>query len=144
MSVEQDVAIALAVSLSGVPYSLVYGTNCREGPVRKASDNQLLTGKVPHRCVFILSTTGEPDEPWQDGGLKTGRLKPGVQIWVRSDVQQYTNGLALAQAVWFAMDKTPPTGYQEARCSNSGPLYVREDDAGHHEWSINLILHKQV
>lgn len=137
MSVEQDVAQHIAPLVAG----LTYGTNCREGPVRKRSDNPAVAGAVPDKCVFVLSTAGRKDEPWQNGG---GFLWPSVQIWVRSEVQRYTDGLTLAQAVWDAVDKNPPTGYQEARCGNSGPLYVREDDAGHHEWSINVDLWKQV
>lgn len=146
MSFEKDLAQAIGadVVLAAPPFSLVYGTSVREGPVRKESDNPLLTGAVPHKCVFVLGTTGITDEPWVDGGTRTGLKKYGAQIWVRSEVEDYDAGRALADAVFNAVDKVPPAGYLECRALNSGPAYVRKDAMGHHEWTINVILHQQV
>lgn len=140
MSAEADLALHIATTLGG-PY--VYGSNVREGPVRKPSDDAV-PGAVPHACVFCISTGGLDDIPFADGGAKTAEKRFTVQIWVRSEPLAYDDGATLAQAVFDAVDKTPPAGYFEARALASQPAYVRMDDTDHHEWSINVLLRRSV
>lgn len=140
MTVESDLAAHIATVL-GAPY--VYGANVREGPVRKPTDG-VATGSVPHECVFCVGTGGLDDQAYADGGAKTAEKRFTVQIWVRSEPLAYDDGKALADAVFDAVDKTPPAGYFECRALASQAAYVRLDDTDHHEWSINVLLRQSV
>ena len=144
MSGESVVSAWLAAQFAGPPDNLVDGANCRTGPIRKASDNQALVGAVPSACVFVMDTTGINSEAWVDGGARTGLDKPGVIIWVRSAINDYDSGHALAVKIAAFVDKNPPPNYQECRLQGSNALYLQQDSLGHHVWSINLILLLQV
>lgn len=131
-----DVATQIAAT---VP-ALTLGVNCFHGPVREADADLAAPGAIPHEAVFCLGTGGLVDEPFQDGGLKTALKRPAVTIRIRSNLDDFDGGLSLANDVFDAIDKTPPTGYIEARAANSQPNYLRQDDVGHHEWTINVSL----
>jgi hypothetical protein len=134
-SVENDVAAHLAASLG-----LVVGTDVFTGQVRGVSDNQSLPGAVKDRAVFVLLTGGLADVPIIDGGNAGREARPTVQIWVRGNPRDYDGGRTLSSQVYAAIDKRPPSGYFEARATSSAPIYVRQDDQEHHEWSINVTL----
>lgn len=143
MSTESDLAASIAALV--VP-SMVVGTNVFTGPVRKAAEtaNAATGGKVPHRAVFCLGTGGIDDIPYVDGGLKQALRQPTVQVWIRSDPENYDDGKALADAVFDAIDKNPPTGYAECRALGSRPAYVVKDEKGHHLWTVNVLLRQPI
>ena len=127
-----DIATGVASSVG----SLTLGTNCFAGPIRDAGEG------IPNTAVFVVGTGGFPVEAYLDGGSKGGLEKPTVQILVRSDRNDFSGGVTLADSVLAAIDMTPPTGYVEARTTTSDPIYIGTDDTGHHEWSINVTLTK--
>lgn len=148
MSVAQDVVAHLIAEVAELN-----STNCRRGPVEKASDaHRTVTGGVPHQCVFVNETPGisaiafsgsiEAEEPEFDGYLQ-GESYPSVQIYIRSNKFEYDQSLALGEAIIKAIDMRPPSGYFEAKVSTSSPVWVRRDETDHHEWSINVDLKQQ-
>lgn len=137
-NVANDAAAAIATTLAASPSSLTYGSNVRPGPL--CPPDTAGTKPVPERCVFVLQTMGLNDIPYLDGGSKTSEKRLGLQITIRSPRNDYDNGLTLALAVWAAIDKTPPSGYSEARAFGSGPGYVGKDSSGCHIFSINVIV----
>lgn len=141
MNAEQAVAQALAGV--GSP-ALAYGTSVRDGNVRKQSDNQSIPKAVPHRCVFVQETQGITGVPYVDGGNKTGERFVGLQVWIRGDPNVYEATKLLANAVFDALDMSPPAGAFEMRAQGSGPAYVRKDELDRHNFTINLILKRQV
>ena len=136
MSVELDVANKIDAEVTG----LTIGTNLFTGPVRRKSNTPNVPGSVPSEAVFCIATGGFPSIPFIDGGQKGREDRPTVQITVRSDRKDYDGGLALAEAVFAAIDMNPPAGYFDSRAVTSGPGYIFEDDQEHHMWSINVTL----
>jgi len=141
MSTEADVAAHVRTVLAGVPY-LLTADSCRAGPPRKPTENQLLPGAVPARCVFALATGGMPATAFIDGGAGGRDERLTVQLWVRSNPRDYEGGRDLAEAVFGAVEMNPPPGFYESRAVSSEAAYVREDEQNHHEWSINITLRR--
>ena len=135
MPAQLDVATYIASNVG----SLTLGTNCFAGPIKKVS-----TGSgIPHTAVFVIGTGGFPKEAFIDGGSKGGLSKPTVQVLIRSDKNDLSGGLTLAESVMAVVDMGPPTAsYAESRSTTSDPIYIGTDETGHHEWSINLTLTK--
>ena len=135
MPAQLDVATYIASNVG----SLTLGTNCFGGPMREVDT----ASGVPHTCVFVIGRGGIAKEAFIDGGSKGGLSKPGVQVLIRSDKNDLSGGLSLAESVMAVVDMGPPTAsYIESRSATSDPLYLGVDDSGHHLWSINLILTK--
>lgn len=130
--------------LKGPSVSWAYGRNVLVGPVRKATDAGAGAHPVPNRCIFVIGSGGVDDEPFNDGGGRTGIRRPSVQIRIRGGRGTYTEDKELADAVWQAADKRPPPGYQEARALASAPLFLGLDLEQHPEWTVNLLLWQQV
>lgn len=141
MTIEADVAAHIRSALAGPPHDLT-ANNCRAGAPRKVSESQTVTGAVPARCVFVLSTGGQSSIPFIDGGAKTKDERPSVQVTIRSNPKDYSGGKSLADAVFSALDMNPPPGFYEARATDSEPAYLREDEQNHHMWSINVALRR--
>ena len=115
-----------------------YGSNVFNGPVRPMSEF------VPAEAIFCLETLGHfmfpnrESEPDVNDGSPTQLLGPTVQIRVRSDVDNYGAGKALAGAVRTALHMQLPSGFLESRVREAIPYYLGQDTAGCHEWSMNL------
>jgi hypothetical protein len=99
-------------------------------------------GGVTEPSVWVLERGGERDVPFIDGGGGGAEMRPGLTIWVRGPERDYDTGKNLADDVWRAVDKKPPTadGFYEARCEQSAPIYLGFDDAQKPLWSINVAL----
>lgn len=140
-AVEYDVSAWLRQVLANPPASLTM-SNCKAGPVRKVTESSIVAGAVPDRCVFVLPTGGFQGVAFVDGGQRTGEDRPTVQITVRSSVQDYDDGAALADAVAQAIEMNPPPGWFDARLMHSAPTYLGEDEQGHHLHTINVALRR--
>ena len=168
MTVEDDVVAQIAARTSTVPapgvittaIDLVSGQNLRVGPVRKATESgrvALTTSQVPQQCVFVHESGGFPTERFIGGGDQLGALpyvvdpdapqgwerleKPTVDVYTRSLPRAYDDGLALAYAMLQSIDRSPPTGYLEAKVVTPRPNYVSENEQDCHVWvfSVELI-----
>jgi hypothetical protein len=144
LEIERSPALALMQHIERrmgcAPWHLVVGKRVFLGPPRAVTKADI-KGAVPSRAVFCHPTGGRVSEPWNDGGMRSGIDRPTVQVWVRSEPNDFTGGLELARAVLDAVDMRPPPGFFECRAASSEPLWVRKDDQGQHEWTINTTLH---
>lgn len=137
----EDYVTAIAAA---VP-ALDVGSNIFIGP-REAYGDQLKS--IPHEAVFVNPTGGLPSRPIKGSGrtppLPANDLvderQPVLNIRIRSKPPSvstaFREGLALARAVYEAVDQKPLATYIEARVRNSHPSYLGRDDDGHHEWVI--------
>ena len=140
MTVSDDVAQKIAADV----LDLTYGQNIRPGPITKPSQNQTVTGAIPEECVFVLDNGGPIDLPYIDGGNRTGENYSNVSVFIRSKVNDYDGGKALADTTRSAIDKNPPAGYFEARAQTSQAIYVQKNETQHHEFTFDVILKKTV
>lgn len=141
MTTESTLAAHIRTVLSAPPSSLT-AANCRPGPPKKPTESQTVPGAIPARCVFVVSSGGIQPTAFIDGGNGTKDERLTFQIWIRSNPRDYEGGLTLATAVHSAIDMNPPSGFYEARVRSAEPIYLRQDDQNHHEWSINVILYR--
>lgn len=132
MPLEPDLDVATVIAAGT---ALTIGVDLFHSPVRAPGPN------VPSKCVFVLANGGLPSRPIKG---QTDERRPRVDIRVRSDPDSvpgaYAAGLALARAVFDAVDQKPPATYCDARCLNSQPSYMGPDEDRHHEWVIPVQL----
>ncbi len=132
---DDDVYTRLAAAVPG----LTAGTNLFTGPVREVGDT------VPGECVFVLASGGAAPQAYAGPTAVETRFS-GVQVRVRSAKQSFDAGETLARAVCAALhhQQASMSGYINVRALQSEPLYIGEDKAGYHGWSINLeLVHDQ-
>jgi hypothetical protein len=94
---------------------------------------------VPHQAVFVMASGG-PAPLAYAGGSAVELDEPSVQVRVRSNPGDYAGGYALRTSVRNALHHQPLTADYIDIGLLQEPLYLGEDEAGHHEWSINLKL----
>lgn len=115
--------------------TLTLGTNLFIGKLPEKGDN------IPSTCVGCLLTGGELPLPYAGGGT-TAEVRSGVQVIVRGANDGYEAGRTLAKSIYdtlnFAIDTM--TTYIEVRCDQAEPIYLGQDSARHHLWSINVTL----
>ncbi len=128
-------------TLMGPDFSLV-ANEVRPGPKMPVSRDTAIATGIPDRCVFITPTGGMKDIAYKDGGQRGREERPSVQILVQSPAFDFDSGLALADAVYEAINLRPPDAYFDAQALGR-PAYLRVDDQGHHEFVINVLLKRQ-
>lgn len=92
---------------------------------------------IPHQCAFLLGVGGLQPSPYMDG-VRTAYRFFRVQIWVRSEPNDFSGGRAKADAVWSACNLGAVTNYVRTTCEQSAPMYLGRDDVEHHEFVINV------
>lgn len=128
---DADIAARLDTALG----SLTLGVNLFRGKEQPYSS----TG-IPHQAVFCLATGGPAPEAYLFGGTGVELRYPAVQILVRSNPRDFAGGQALVRTIRDAVHHATIAGYVEVRVAETEPNYVREDDEGHHAWTINVEL----
>lgn len=128
-----DVATALASAVG----ALTLGTNCFASKVRPPGDG------IPSKCVFCWASGGPAPDAYIDGGGGANHYYPQVRIRVRSDVNDFSGGVTFSQTIRDAAHELDVSGYYDARIQESEPIYIGEDDEGHHEWSMTLELNRK-
>lgn len=125
------------------PVDLTYGQNCREGPERpKTPSVTAANGGVGDECVFVVPTGGFADQPFIGGYTTTDPRDQepstwgGIKDWsfdvvVRGVPHNWDRAYLLAESCHLAIDKSPPSGYFEARAPQP-PRYVRMDSQNRH------------
>jgi len=146
MTVEADVVTHLATLVA----ELALDENLFTGPERPATDadQQHIPGAVPDKAVFCLGTGGFTDQPQMGGSTDLGGdlttwpaiQKPTVQLWVRSDRDDYDGGKALVDEIFRQLNQNPPTNYFNSRPVGSQAAWVKKDDLSRDNWTINLEL----
>jgi hypothetical protein len=112
--------------------ALTSGVNLFRGKMRR-------DGHVPQLCVSVLSSGG-PAPIAYAGGTTTERRFDSLQIIVRANRDAFQSGQELAKSVYAQAHRAPLSGYLDVRATTAAPLYLGEDAAKTHEWSINLEL----
>lgn len=135
-----DVATLLAGSIvlpnppGGSPITLSYAAdgNLLVGPVRPVANT------VGQLGVFVLQTGGRQPLPYmgQDESFHVSR----VQVTVRSQVNAFAEGEALARALHAKAHTHAPAGYTYCLASESEPLYLGTDEENAHRFTFNLDL----
>lgn len=110
------------------------GVGVFAGKLRAPSD------LCPARSVFCRASGGPAPGSYADGGSGTNEHFPQVNIRIRSNPRDYKGGEELARSVRDTIHEAAIDGYHYVRVLESEPLYVDEDDEGHHEWSVTVQL----
>jgi len=142
--------IADRVALVGVPpttvagpVDLIYGANCRPGPVR-AADKTTKTGGIPQTCVFVYpipspvttayiggkAADGEPSD-WK------GNYPDSFQIVARGRLDSEDSAFDLADACFRAIDKTTTAGYF-AITAETRPQRLQRDELSAAEYVFTV------
>lgn len=101
-----------------------------EGPIRKVGNG------IPHQAIFITPVGSPPPFMYMDGGADLRRYN--AQVYVRSNPNAYTAGLALAEAAYNALHKASISGYVRVVAEQSAPAYIGLDAQEHHEWTFTV------
>lgn len=73
-----------------------------------------------------------------DGNAGANLRVPSVIIRVRSTRHDYSSGSVLKEEIYSALERAVPSDTIGITPSQSSPIYLGEDEEGHHEWSINI------
>lgn len=106
------------------PAEVVFSTPVGDGP------------GIPDRVIFCIPTGGPQPTTWFGASTTYKYLR--VQVRVRCDATEFSDGRALAQSVWDSLHLASIAGIKRARCQSAGPSYLSTDPNGRHEWSINV------
>lgn len=124
--------IALPSPPGGADVVLTYaaGGNLLVGPVRAVE------GAVETLAVFVLQGGGAPPLPYM--GQAEGWHVSRVQVTVRSPIDAFQQGEALARALHARIHANAPPGYTYALGTESDPVYLGTTDAGSHLFVFNV------
>lgn len=135
---EIDVMTALtaAMQLPAPPIGALQLTSTVDlfkGPLRDD-----IGGTIPPQCVFVHCPDGAEPEPFLDGGVKS-TFRAFVNVIVRSNVEKYGDGQAIARACLRILHLTP-LGYTSCVAQVSEPIYDQWRATGSHVWRIPFLL----
>lgn len=121
----------IATYLGGDLAALSLGVNLFYGPVRGADDN------YPSKAVFCILDGGPPPLPiWGTDVVRRSR----VALRVRGDRMKYDEGLDLAVSVRASVHYAAIVGYLDTRAEQAEPIFIGNDEDGHPEWVINILM----
>lgn len=136
----------LATHIGANVGALTLGTNVFAGKLMESSPKGS-SGLYPDKAVACLADAGDPPEAYADG--TSTELRPSeVTVLIRSDVRavasSFADGQTLARAVRDAVHHASVSGYIDVAVLSAEPVYRGEDNAGRHQWSIQVrMLHEQ-
>lgn len=142
-ALDADGSIALPSPPGGV-FLTGYGvapSNIVRGPARDVD------GVVPNEIINVLQTGGPPPMPLMGEAPNANIYQARVQVTVRSKVESYAAGVALARGIRDKLHLgtvgTPGTGLQhyiDVLAQESEPNYLGVDDRGLHRWTLNFLM----
>jgi lysophospholipase L1-like esterase len=126
--------IALPNPPGGADVVLVYGAdgNLTVGPMRAVE------GAVETLAVFVLQGGGFAPQPYM--GQAESFHVSRIQVTVRSPIDAFQRGEALARALHARLHVNAPPGYTYALASESDPVYLGTTDGGSHLFTFNADL----
>lgn len=132
----RDFAADVAAHLAAGGLSLTLGTNLFIG---KMPPSRIASAATP--LVSVMTIGGPPPIDYCNGSAHTPQLyQPTVQVLVRSPARDWSAGDATARGCFDVMNDTVPTSYFGSRAQTAAPLYLGEDEAGEHSWTIPVTL----
>lgn len=111
--------------------SYVAGGNLMVGPERAVE------GVAPQLAVFVLQSGGPPPETYLGQGGDAW-VVTRVQVKVRSRVDAFQAGEALARALWLKAHAATVAGYVSCMAVEADPLYLGINDHGYHLHAFNI------
>ncbi len=93
---------------------------------------------VSNQIINVVSTGGPAPEPIMNGGGSIYRAR--VQVMVRSQVDHYDEGRALARACLRKLHLATISGYTDVMAQETEPNYLGPDERQVERWSFNLLL----
>lgn len=126
---ETDIGAALATALG-----LVDGTDIKYGPPRSPTESGNDTPEI------WVSTYADSASPLLNASVAGSYWTSRVQVLVRSNADAFKTGLALARQVRDALHTKQTSTYVQWVMTPGlgGPIYLGPNEAGQHEWSINI------
>lgn len=94
---------------------------------------------TPSPSVFVLNTGGPPPVPFLNGNRESA-MRCTVQVMVRSEVNDFAAGEAMARSLFNWLHLEDIEGYYACYCRDSQPAFLGEDSDGHYQWSLNFEL----
>lgn len=129
-------AIDLATHVGTNVGAATLGTNCFHGPIRAPEEG------VPEKAIFFIEGGGPAAEP--DNGAATRVVYATVQVWGRSDDDDYGGGKTWVDSIYDAIEHAAITGYINVRNLRAAPSYMGMDDGRRHEWSWDAeLIHEE-
>lgn len=139
-----DLATALAAGGSitlpdppGGSVAVGYGSapkNILSGPERD-SDNF-----VTNQLINVLQTGGPPALPYLGVAPSEVLYLVRVQVLVRSQLDDFAGGEALARGAFAKLHLVELAGYIDVRAQESAPTYLGADERRLHRWSMNFAM----
>lgn len=140
----QDLATALAAGGSIALPSPPGGTvtvgyngapnNITAGPAKEPDE------VVANQHINVLQTGGPPPMPLMGSAPNANIYQARVQVTVRSKVDSFGPGEALARGVRDKLHLVVIAGYIDVLCQESEPNYLGVDERGLHRWSVNFLV----
>lgn len=113
-----------------------------------AAPNNVLVGReresdtfVSNQIINVVATGGPPPEPIMNAGGNIFRAR--VQVMIRSQVDDYAGGRALARACLRKLHLAVISGYTDVMAQETEPNYLGPDERQVERFSFNLLLRWQ-
>lgn len=115
--------------------ALTSGTNLAASPLRPTE-----YPNIPTQCVFVIASGGPGPTLYLGANSGDDLRMYRVQIMIRSEADEYTNGRDLAKTVYDATHLASISGWVIVRCRDPQPVYLGMQENNLHLWSINVEL----
>ena len=109
------------------------GSNLHAGPVRPVGE-----ARVPACCVFCIPDGGPPPENFI--GMDTSIRNHQVKVWIRGDRKKFKQALEDAREILDTLHLARISGYMIALVVGSSPTNLGEDEDGHPEMTVDVVL----
>lgn len=111
------------------------GDNIFIGPMRAKGDG------IPGRATFVHDSGGPIPQSFLDGNSGDDLHEHAVQIMVRGGTDdQFDASETLAVDIQETVQKATVADSLWATVQQSHPIYSGEDEDGHPQWSINVVV----
>lgn len=119
---------SVTVGYNGAP------NNILAGPVRESDE------VVTNQLINVLQGGGPPPMPLMGAAPNANIYQARVQVLVRSKVEEFAAGEALARGVRDKLHLVALAGYIDTAAQESEPNYLGVDGRGLHRWSVNFLM----
>lgn len=110
--------------------TLTLGTNLFYGPMREPDTT------IPEQAVFCVNEGGPPPQAFMSYATHGSFKRAFVRVDVRSTLDAFNTGEALAHACARRLMFATLTGYVSCKVLSSQPDYLGSDERGVHGWSF--------
>lgn len=119
---------SLVVGFDGAPNNVI------AGPARESDDI------VPNELINVLQTGGPPPMPFMGSAPNKNVKIARVQVTVRSKLDNFGDGEALARGILQKLHLVVLDGYTDVMAQETEPNYLGEDERRIHRWTMNFAM----